>query len=73
MACLAGSKVNIQQSDGEAPEMLKFLGIRCTSSLPWLPGPLWRGEVTTDNDLSIGQIGLFEFNNLPESKQMADV
>ena len=30
-----------QQSDGEVPVMKELWGMRSTSSLPSLPGPLW--------------------------------
>ena len=39
-----------KQSDGEVPVMLGLLGIRSTSSLPLLPGPLWPGEVAPYKD-----------------------
>ena len=37
-----------KQSDGEVPVILGLLGIRNTSSLPLLPGPLWPGVVAPD-------------------------
>ena len=47
-----------KQSDGEATVMLGLRGIRITSSLPLLPGPLWRGVAAPDTTLSMGQIEL---------------
>ena len=43
-----------KQSDGEVPAMLGLWGIRSTSSLPLLPGPLWPGVVAPDRALSMG-------------------
>ena len=37
-----------KQSDGEVPAVLELWGIRSTSSLPLLPGPLWHGVVAPD-------------------------
>ena len=36
--------------------MLELLGMRWTSSLPSLPGPLWPRVVVHDMSLSMGQI-----------------
>ena len=44
-----------KESDGEVPVMPELLGMRSTSSLEWLPGPLWPGVVAPDRVLSIGQ------------------
>ena len=38
--------------------MLEFWGMRSTSSLPSLPGPLWPGVVAPDRVISMGQIEL---------------
>ena len=38
--------------------MLELWGMRCTPSLPLLPGPLWPGVVAPDRVLSMGQIEL---------------
>ena len=43
-----------KQSDGEVPAMLELWGMRSTSSLPSLPGPLWPGVVAPDRALYIG-------------------
>ena len=51
-----------------APEILKFSGMRSTSSLPLLPGPLSTGVVAPDRVLSMGQIELFDIYTV--SKQM---
>ena len=40
-----------KQSDGEVPVMQELWGMRSTSSLPSLPGPLWPGVVAPDSDL----------------------
>ena len=37
-----------EQSDGEIPVMLELWGIRSTSTLLSLPGPLWPGVVALD-------------------------
>ena len=47
-----------KQSDGETPVILELLGMRCTSSLPSLPGQLWPGLVAPDRALSMVQIEL---------------
>ena len=47
-----------KQSDGKVSVMLKLWGMRSTSSLPSLSGPLWPEVVTPDRALSIGQIEL---------------
>ena len=47
-----------KQSDGEVPVMVELWGMRCTSSLPLLPGPLWPGVVAPDRVHSMGQIEL---------------
>ena len=49
-----------EQSDGEAPVMLKLWGMQSTPSLPSLPGPLLSGVVALDMVLSMGQIELFD-------------
>ena len=46
-------------SNGEAP-VLELLGIRSSSSLLLLTGPLWPRVVAPDRVLSMGQIELFE-------------
>ena len=38
--------------------MLELWGMRSTSSLPSLPGPLWPGVVAPDRALSMGKIEL---------------
>ena len=38
-----------KQSDGEAPAVLEFWGMRSTPSLPLLPGSLWPGVVEPDS------------------------
>ena len=43
-----------KQSDGEVPVMLGLWGIRSTSSLLSLPGPLWLVVVAPDSALSMG-------------------
>ena len=60
-----------KQSDGEAPEMLKLMGMQSTPSLPILSGPLWPGVVALDRVLSRGQIELFDHWTV--CKQMIDV
>ena len=40
--------------------MLELWGMRCTSSLPSLIGPLWFGVVAHDKVLFMGQIELFD-------------
>ena len=40
--------------------MLELWGMRDTTSLLSLPGPLWLGVVAPDRDLSMGQIELFD-------------
>ena len=47
-----------KQSDGEVPVMLELWGMRSTSSLPSLPGPLWLRLVAPDRVPSMGQIEL---------------
>ena len=49
-----------KQSDGEAPVMLEFWGMRSTFSLPSLPGQLWPGVEAPNRVLSMGQIELFD-------------
>ena len=39
---------NNKQYDGEAPVILELLGMRSTSSLPFLPCPLWPGVVAPE-------------------------
>ena len=43
-----------KQSDGEVPAVLELWGMRSSSSLPLLPGPLWPGMVVPDRALSMG-------------------
>ena len=38
--------------------MLELLGMRSTSLLPSLPGPIWPGVVLSDRFLSMSQIEL---------------
>ena len=45
-----------KQSDGEVSVTLELWGIRSTSSLPSLPGPLWLGVVAPDRVLYIAQM-----------------
>ena len=45
---------DIKQSDGEVPVMLELWGIRSTSSLPSVPGPVWPGVAVLDRVLSMG-------------------
>ena len=52
------SGYDTKQSDGEVLVMLELWGIRSTSSLPSLRGPLWPGMVALDWVYSIGQIEL---------------
>ena len=47
-------RYDIKQSDGEVPAVLELWGMRSTSSLPSLPGPLWPGGVAPDRALSMG-------------------
>ena len=49
---------NTKQSHCEAPVMLELWGMRSTSSLPSLSGPLWPRVVAPDRVLSMGQIEL---------------
>ena len=42
-----------KQSDGEVPVMLELWGMKSTSSLLSLPGPLWPGVVSPDRILSM--------------------
>ena len=66
MACLAGSKVNIQhnecpgydtkQTDGETSVLLRLWGMQSTPSLPLLLGPLWSEVIVPEKVLSMGQI-----------------
>ena len=44
-------RYDTKQCDGEVPVILGLWGMRSTTSLPFLPGPLWHGIV----DLSIGK------------------
>ena len=46
------------QPDGEAPVMLEFWRVWCTSLLLLLPGPLWPKVVAPDRVLYMGQIEL---------------
>ena len=54
-----------KQSDGEVPVMQEIFGMRSTSSLPLLPGPLWPEVIARDRALSMGQI---ELNCVPIAK-----
>ena len=45
-----------KQSGGEVPVMLELWGMRSTSSLQSIPGPLRPGVVAPDRVLSMGQI-----------------
>ena len=47
---------DIKNSDGEVPVMQEFRGMRNTTLLPLLPGPLWPAVVAPDRALSKGQI-----------------
>ncbi len=47
-----------KQSDSEVPIMLEPWGMRSTSSLTSLPGPLWPGVVAPDRALCMGKIKL---------------
>ena len=40
--------MTLKQSDGEVPALLELWGMRSTSSLPSLPGPLWPGVIAPD-------------------------
>ena len=51
-------RYDTKQSDGEVSVMLELLGMLCTPSSPWLPGPLWCGEAASDRVLSLGLIEL---------------
>ena len=50
--------LDTKQSDGEVPVMLELQGMRSTSSLSSLSGPLWPGVIIPDKVLSMGQIEL---------------
>ena len=50
-----------KQSDGEVQAVLELWGMRCTPSLPSLPGPLWPGVVAPDRALSMGWIELTSY------------
>ena len=47
-----------KKSDGKVPVMLDLWGMRSTSSLPSLPGPLRPGVAAPKRVLSMGQIEL---------------
>ena len=47
-----------KQSNGEAPVMLEFWGMKSTSSLPSHPGPTWPGVLAPNRVLSMGQTEL---------------
>ena len=47
-----------KQSDGEGPAMLELWGMRSTSSLPSLQGPLWPGVVAPNKSPIYGLIEL---------------
>ena len=49
-----------KQSDGEAPVMLEFWGMRSTPSFVLHPSPLCLRVVTLDRVLSVCQIELFD-------------
>ena len=51
-------RYDTKQSDGQILVLQKLWGMRSTTSLPSLPGPLWPEEVTPDRVLSMGQIEL---------------
>ncbi len=53
-------RYDTKQSDGEATVMLELWGMRSTSLLPLLPGPLWPRVEAPDRVLSMGQIELFD-------------
>ena len=56
-----------KQSDGEVPVMLERWGMRCTPSLPSLPGPLWPGVVAPNRVLLMSQTelcGLFDAKSI---------
>ena len=42
-----------KQSNGEAPVMLELWGMRSSSLLPSLPGPLWHGVVAPERVLPL--------------------
>ena len=48
------------QSLGEAIVIPELFGMKNTSSLSLLQGPLWPGVVAPDRVLSMGQIDLFD-------------
>ena len=48
------------QSDGEAPIMMELWRMRCSLSLPLLPGPLWPGVVAPDRIFSMSVIEVFD-------------
>ena len=50
------SVLDMTLNNCEAPVMLELLGMRCTPSLPSLPGPLWPGVEAPDRVLSMSQI-----------------
>ncbi len=52
------SSDHLNAAHGEIPVMMELWGMRSTSSLSSLPGPLWPGIVTPDRVLSMGQIEL---------------
>ena len=43
-----------KEFDGEVPVMLELRGMRSTTSLSLLPGPLWPGMVVPDRAQSMG-------------------
>ena len=47
-----------KQSDGEVPVMLELWGVRSTTSLQLLPGPLCSEVIAPDRVLSMSQIEL---------------
>ena len=50
--------MTLKKIDDEVPVMLEFWGMRSTSSLPSLPGPLWPKLFAPDRMLYMGQIEL---------------
>ena len=47
-------RYDTKQSDGEVSVMLQLWGEQCASSLLFLPGPLWSGEVAPDKSSIYG-------------------
>ena len=55
---------NTKQPDGEAPVMLELWGMQRTPLMPSLSGPLLPGVAVPDWVLSMGQIELFDIENM---------